>query len=85
MASWLSNHYNGERPTIDRLITLQGGPKHTEECPTQKGTNQAVPVILRIRKRCYSLWYKAYLDYITQVTQPHTCTTGGEPGGAPQD
>ena len=70
---------------IDRLITLQVRPKHMEECPTQKVTNQTVPVILWIRKRCYSLWYKAYLSYITQVTQPHTCTTGGEPGGAPHN
>jgi hypothetical protein len=23
---------NGERPTIDQLVTLQGGPKHTGEC-----------------------------------------------------
>jgi hypothetical protein len=29
-------------PTTDWFITLQGGPKHTEECPHKEFTNQAV-------------------------------------------
>jgi hypothetical protein len=41
---------------IDRLITLQGGPKHTEGCPHKEFTNQAVPIIPRIRIGYYSIW-----------------------------
>jgi hypothetical protein len=52
---------------IDRLVTLQGGPKHTGGCIPQKDnyksggvhTNQAVPINLRVRMRAYSLGYKA--------------------------
>jgi hypothetical protein len=58
---------NGERPTIDRLITFQGGPKHMGGCIPQKDdykgggvhTNQAVLVDLWVRMNSYSPGYKA--------------------------
>jgi hypothetical protein len=64
-----------------------------EECIPEEGpikvkrvyTDHAAPIILWIRIRCYSLEYKFYLVRQTQYVHPHTYTTSGEPGGAPQD
>ena len=62
---------NCERQTIRiDFITLQGKPKHTEECILQKWqlkpkrggvcTNLAVPNRPRLRIKFHSLWYMAF-------------------------
>ena len=75
---------NYERQTIRiDFITLQGKPKHTEECTPQKSnetkgggvcTDQAVPVDPRFRSGLQSL-VQGLLVYATQFDQTHTCTT----------
>jgi hypothetical protein len=48
---------NGERPTIDWFITLQGGPKHTVGCP-HEDNHQVVPKNPQVWIKCHSLWYR---------------------------
>jgi hypothetical protein len=48
---------NGERPTIDWFITLQGRPKHIVGCH-REDNHQAVPKTLWIGIESYSLWYR---------------------------
>jgi hypothetical protein len=90
VANLLSSSSNGERPTIDRLVTLHGEPKHTGECIPQKDnykgggvhTNQAVPVDLRVGSRSLQSWVQGLVDAHGTISTT-SCTYSRPPGGEP--
>jgi hypothetical protein len=64
---------NGERPTIDWFITLQGRPKHTVGCP-REDNHQTVPKNPRVGIKGHSLWYR--LSDIPREATRLMCITG---------